>query len=113
MRKKSLTVEMNLHPTLTDFLFYADTLYSLHKQELVITSGSELTTKHMFTSLHYSGQAVDIRTKNCSLVPVAQAMRLRDIAASYCIAYNIATNWFDIVAENDHLHLEYQPKRPT
>ena len=104
---------MQLHTTLTDFIFYADVYYSKHGQELVITSGSELTTRHMRTSLHYSGQAVDIRTKNSKLTPVAQSLRLRDIAKAYCIAYNIPVNWFDIIAENDHLHLEYQPKRPN
>ena len=88
MRKKNLSVAMNLHPTLTDFLFYAELDYKYYDQELVITSGSELTTKHMRTSLHYSGQAVD-----------------RD--------YGIPLDWFDVVAESDHLHLEYQPKCPT
>lgn len=113
MRKKNHSVEMNLHPILTDFLFYAEIEYQAYDQELVITSGSELTTKHMVTSLHYSGQAVDIRTKNSYLTPVVQGNCLRDTAASYCKEYNVPLDWFDIVAESNHLHVEYQPKRPT
>tara|TARA_R110002167_G_scaffold366375_1_gene595559 strand:+ start:20955 stop:21296 length:342 start_codon:yes stop_codon:yes gene_type:complete len=113
MRKKNLSVAMNLHPTLTDFLFYVEVDYQYYDQELVITSGSELTTKHMRTSLHYSGQAVDIRTKNGSYDTTYQAKRLRNVAAVYCREYGIPIDWFDVVAESDHLHLEYQPKRPT
>tara|TARA_R110000772_G_C13069296_1_gene416181 strand:+ start:295 stop:636 length:342 start_codon:yes stop_codon:yes gene_type:complete len=113
MRKKDPTVQMNLHLTLTDFLFYADLEYVYYDQELVITSGSELTTKHMRTSLHYSGQAVDIRTKNSIYDPTYQAKRLRNVAAVYCKEHGMPADWLDVVAESNHLHLEYQPKRPT
>lgn len=113
MRRKNVTVEMELHSELTNFLFLVNELYSDRNQELVITSGSESCTRHGYASLHYSGCAVDIRTKNGRLSIAEQALDLATLAKRYCKDRGIPANWFDTVAEKDHIHLEYQPKRPS
>ena len=66
---------------------------------LVVTSGRE--GKHMETSLHYQGRAVDIRRWN---VPEADlASVLTDIRRV------LGLNW-DVVLEKTHIHVEYDPK---
>ena len=57
---------------------------------------------HGAGSLHYAGQAVDIRTRD--LVPEMRqkiAARIRE-----CVGED-----FDVILEDTHLHVEYQPKR--
>lgn len=120
MRLKDDTVQANFHPTLTSFLFWVDALYRAWQDENVITSGSEPTAKHSITSLHYAipGQAADTRIwdqefHNRGIVPNKsyQLAAIERLAAEFCIAHNIPTNWIDVVLESDHIHIEYQPKR--
>jgi len=71
--------------------------YGFH--ECVITSGND--GKHMDTSLHYKGLALDFRTwhiKPDSLVKMAA-----DVRAKLGLDY-------DVVIETDHLHVEFDPK---
>ncbi len=65
----------------------------------VITSGSD--GKHGPNSLHYSGQALDLRTNNLPPQAVQSIVdRLKEALGAQ----------FDVVLESDHLHLEWQPK---
>lgn len=116
MKTKNTTVQMRLHPRLTDFLFSLAATYASWESELVITSGSEHTAKHSRTSLHYADPAcaVDVRTwlTGSTPPPATQKEALASCARLYCLNSNIPTDSFDIVLESDHIHIEYQPKRP-
>lgn len=68
-------------------------------REAIVTSGND--GKHMSTSLHYKGKAIDLRTKDLhrKLIPkLADALRI-----------GLGKDW-DIVVEKTHIHLEYDPK---
>lgn len=77
-----------------------------HKNEkyydLIITSGSEASARHSVTSLHYSGNAVDVR---CRDFTASEKVKIR-----YSVNDRLGID-FDFILENDHFHLEYQPKR--
>lgn len=115
MRTKDHTVETGFHPVLTGFLFQADKVYRAWNSELTITSGTEHSTRHSYSSLHYAtpGQAADIRIWQIEKVPPAdvQLDALQEAAGYYCDSLGIPHSWVDIVLESDHLHCEYQPKR--
>ena len=67
--------------------------------ELVITSLRD--GKHMKSSLHYSGLAVDLRTRHLSSGDRATAAaRLRVVLGPE----------YDVVLESDHIHVEHDPK---
>ena len=79
----------------------ADQVYGAHDEfECVITSAMDGV--HSVGSLHYSGQAIDLRLPNdrskCGAIKLDLANRLGDD--------------FDVVLEADHLHLELQAKQP-
>ena len=67
--------------------------------EAVITSGSE--GRHIDTSLHYSGNALDFRTYK--LTPGEAMSFANDVK-------DRLGRDFDVVLEKDHLHVEYDPK---
>lgn len=67
------------------------------------TSGPERESKHSFSSLHYNGCAVDVRTRyftDDEKYALGDMLRQR------------LTDEFDVVVESTHIHVEYQPKRP-
>lgn len=65
----------------------------------VITSGSD--GKHGPNSLHYSGQALDLRTNNLPPQAVQSIVdRLKEALGAQ----------FDVVLESDHIHIEFDPK---
>lgn len=66
----------------------------------VVTSGSEGV--HKAGSLHYSGRAVDIRTRH---------VHPDDLTYIISQARNALGMDFDVVLEVDHIHLEYDPKK--
>lgn len=116
MRTKDSSVECQFHPRLTEFLAsYVDLLYRDWGDEVIITSGSELGAVHSHTSLHYSGQAADIRGRQRDRVPDGRT-QIQDIKAEafkYCVTLGIPANWIDVVASNHGaIHCEYQPKGP-
>lgn len=126
MRLKDSTVETNFHHMLTRLLFAIDSYYLEHwNTDLLLTSGSEQLpeVEHSYTSLHYAtpGQAADARSwlipnPNLSKVPITAAIQHRtmvEIAIAYCESIGIPTDWYDIVLESNHIHIEYQPKRIT
>jgi len=123
MRIKDASVETNFHPTLTRFLFeWVDWHYTRRGLDCVITSGSETSARHGLTSLHYNVpcQACDTRTRyDGDAVPTAaeQLALLIDARNKFCASIGIPPNHFDIILEdeggpNEHIHTEYQPKRP-
>lgn len=66
-------------------------------KDVVITSICD--SKHGRNSLHYIGQAVDFRIKGIDL----DKPRLEVLKS--------ALPNFDIILEDDHLHIEFQPKK--
>lgn len=72
--------------------------------EVTITSATD--GQHMLTSLHYSGSAIDFRTRDLGL----SREGLGDLAGELSSALGPD---FDVVLEDTHLHVEWQPKRRT
>lgn len=67
--------------------------------DCVITSGND--GQHMKGSLHYMGQAIDVRTRD---VPEGSLTHLIGR-----IKQALGAN-YDVVLEGDHLHVEHDPK---
>jgi len=76
-----------------------NSIFQKNNYELVITSITD--SKHSFSSLHYSGNAIDIRISN--IPPANMEHLLNELRTS------LGSN-FDVVHEIDHIHIEYQPK---
>ncbi len=116
MKRKNSSVELALHPMLTAFLCGVDDLYRSWDSELTITSGSETTARHGYTSLHYATpcQAVDIRIWETADTPepVSQQGAIEFLAKEFCENNELGADWIDVILESDHIHIEYQPKRP-
>lgn len=68
-------------------------------EEPVLTSGVD--GAHSYGSLHYSGNAADLRSHHYNADQIVEFVR----ALSERLGQN-----YDVVAEEDHIHLEYQPK---
>ncbi len=88
----------------------AEAVYDELSTDLVITSGDERGARHSLTSLHYSGNAVDIRTHNLPMPSAA-----RDVMWKILSRLNID---YDVLLEsqgtsNEHIHIEYQPRRKS
>ena len=115
MKRKDDSVETQFHPILTAYLMEADEVYRLWDSELVISSGSELTVRHSFKSLHYAVpcQAADIRSWEIKRVPsvMKQAEALRETADIFADRIGIPRDWIEVHIEVDHIHIEFQPKR--
>lgn len=71
----------------------------INSKEIVITSG--LDGKHGAKSLHYTGNAFDIRTWIYTEAEIEQLMK--DIK-------ELLGKDYDVVLESDHIHIEYDPK---
>lgn len=111
MRVKDDTVQVGrLQPAMYWVLRVCEDVYSrFGVNDLVITSGHEDSTRHSHTSFHYAGAAVDLRTHT---IP---RPALRQVVSS--IAGRLGRD-FDVILEdegrdNEHLHIELQPRRPN
>jgi len=103
MKLKDSTVSIKgFKPELTFALHIIDQIMKEQGQEAMITSGSEETTRHGKTSLHYDGKAADLRSRWFS--------NPRSILAlcKEALGHNLD---IDMILESNHFHLEYQPKR--
>ena len=79
-------------------------VYSEHSYPCIITSGED--GRHSPKSLHYSGNALDYRTKN--IVSIKEKMRVLAVCRE-----RLGKN-YDVLLEclnrpNEHLHVEYDP----
>lgn len=59
--------------------------------------------KHGYASLHYVGLAADLGTKNRGID------RQEALELMRCIRHALGTG-YDVIAEDTHIHVEYQPK---
>ncbi len=90
-----------MRPEILLAILAAERAYAEAGCELMVTSCIE--GKHSAGSLHYVGAAVDLRTNN---VPADKLQRLVE-------KIRVALGGdFDVIVEADHLHIEFQPKRP-
>ena len=81
-------------------LMVADSVYRDMGVELVVTS--LVDGAHSTTSLHYAGDAADLRTWEFSLEQAREAVT--------SIKEGLPDD-YDVVLEKDHIHLERQPRR--
>ncbi len=86
----------------------AESVYSEVGSVLVVTSLND--SKHSSGSLHYTGRAVDLRTKH--LQPgVLQGIRRDTVPAVFAkLRERLEPLGFDVVLESDHIHVEFDPK---
>ena len=101
MKFKEGVDSTRITPELIIALVIADFVWKSHGQDLVITSLND--SKHSRTSLHYSGQAADLRSRYFT------AEEKRSVATDLEAALGHSHD-YDVVVENDHIHLEWQPK---
>lgn len=102
MRLKEGVNPFGIRPELMMALLVADEVWKDFGENLVVTSIND--SKHSDTSLHYAGQAADLRTRHWSpLVASDAASKLRE--------YLGGNPDYDVIVEKTHIHLEYQPKR--
>ncbi|MEE9413349.1 MAG: hypothetical protein V3V22_09900 [Methylococcales bacterium] len=66
-------------------------------RDAMITSARD--GRHMISSLHFSGKAIDLRTRD---------MGGKEKKVVEALKKKLGTS-FDIVLESDHIHLEYDP----
>ncbi len=91
-----------IRPELVIAVLAAERVYAAAGHNLTITACTD--GKHSIGSFHYSGAAVDLRTRDLPAGDVSKiAAQIRD-----CLGAD-----FDVVIENDHLHVEHQPKQPV
>ena len=88
-----------LQPQMVLALNVADDVYRSRGHVLTITSAND--SQHMDSSLHYSGFAVDLRTKDlppADVPEIAEAIKAQ-LGSQY-----------DVIQEMDHIHVEFDPK---
>ncbi len=98
MLKPGVKVE-GLQPEILLGIMIANNVYQEAKQPFVVTS--LLDGKHSSKSLHYSGHAADLRTrdlKGITAKEIADQIRGR------------LTIDYDVVVEDDHIHMEFDKK---
>lgn len=89
-----------LKPEMQIALDYAEEVYETFNHTLIITEALA-ETGHVKNSRHYTGHAIDIRIWNLG----ADLHRIFGR-----LLKGLEPMGFDIVLENDHIHIEYDPK---
>ena len=105
-RAKNKTVRVRgLRPEVLFGLLVVKSVLSEHGYDTVITSGVD--SKHGYGSLHYSGGAVDIRSKHIPTI-VEKHQILREFQENLPADFDIVLEYLG--TSNEHYHMEYQPK---
>jgi hypothetical protein len=104
MKLKSGVRITGLRPEMLLALVTANDVYRSHDRDLVVTS--LLDGAHSRTSLHYSGCAADLRTTAAHIPRSTVEAIAADIRKALTADY-------DVIVEPDHIHLEFQPRRPS
>lgn len=98
MRLKNGVKLLGIKPELLCGLLIANRIWKEHGKTLVVTS--VVDGKHSPKSAHYKGFAADLRTRYFSIEKKKiVAMQLQDELGDD----------FDVVLEDTHMHLEYDP----
>jgi len=83
-------------------------LAAVSAMEVYKAAGHDLTItacvdgKHSTGSLHYTGAAIDIRTRDLPPADVQKVLA----QIKECVGGD-----FDVLLETDHIHIEFQPKQ--
>ena len=101
MRLKAGVRIQGLRPEITIGLAVAESLFREHDVDLIVTSVIEGT--HSRGSLHFVGQAADLRSAHLDRDLRQRIRRELDERLG---------DDFDVVLEQDHFHIEFQPKSP-
>lgn len=72
--------------------------------DTVVTSANDAT--HSAHSLHYSGRALDFRTKHAA--GVMKGIYQATLKTLFPLGFDVI--WEDQGKDNEHLHVEYDPK---
>lgn len=99
MKLKDNVKLLGIKPELLIAIIICNSIYQKFDIELVITSCVD--GKHSKNSLHYSGNAVDIRISN---IPTSEIK-----SKIFNEIKNSLTQDYDLIDEQTHFHLEYQP----
>lgn len=89
-----------IRPEMIIAVIAASALFEREGVDCIITSG--IDGKHSVTSLHYTGAALDFRTKHVSR---EAANRI-----SHHLRHALGRD-FDVIHESTHIHVEYQPRQ--
>ena len=103
LKNKSVNITQ-LDPVMWRAAVAVDDLMAKYKRDAIITSGND--GKHMDASKHYQNQALDFRTYH--LPGGYLGLTARDVATR--LTAQLKPLGFDVVLENDHIHLEHDPK---
>jgi hypothetical protein len=96
--KEGVTLK-GLQPEILVGVMIVKDVLDKYKLDFVITAG--LDGQHKEGSKHYIGQAVDIRSRNIESKLIPTIVRECKLALG---------RDFDLVQEDTHLHLEFDPK---
>lgn len=108
-------VNAHFRPVLTQALLHCvdPACLEVLGYDSIITSGND--GKHSRTSLHYSDSSADIRIwttpTSGTYISAAKAKKLAALIRKNLKKKYETTLLFDVVIEETHLHIEFQPKR--
>lgn len=112
MRVKDAGVSLSqLHPCIQQLFPTLEEVFAWGwNKEVVVTSGCELTTKHMPGSLHYDGLAIDLRSKHCGDYPARRSI-FQTLKKTINDRF---PGWYDVLwegqqRESEHFHIEASP----
>lgn len=95
----------DIRPELVMALQIIDSIYKIYAgAECTITSIND--GKHKAGSLHYKGKAADVRTKGHPQVAMQRIVK----TAKALLDAEFDIVWEDVGLDNEHLHIEYDPK---
>ena len=97
--KEGALLPSPLKATTARILDVVSSVWSLNGLTPTVTSGVDGT--HMAQSKHYSGDAIDFRTRDVDPV------KLRAMITT--VRSRLGSD-YDVIPETDHLHVEYDPK---
>lgn len=95
----------DLRPTTLRMLRVAELVFASHGYETIVTSARD--SEHSATSLHYSGDALDFRTRHIPTLEVKQAVTV-DLRQRLGRDYDVILE--STGTPNEHIHVEYDPK---
>lgn len=97
MRTKDSGVSTDFTDKMMKGMYAVDMLFRMLKIDLIVTSGKDGV--HGENSLHPEGNAADIRIWHME-VPANFVWAMRRVLGKE----------FDVILEDDHIHMEYDPK---
>jgi hypothetical protein len=102
-------VILDVRPEVARMLPGIDDIYlGIAGRECWVTSGKD--GRHSWASLHYSGSALDLRTRDLEIavIDLLVAALKGFLGADWDVVYHP----YESPEKPGHIHVEYQPKRP-